>query len=187
MPPPRRPPRPPLQPPPPHLSRCPPMIPSPQFRNSVIPTGVADFFLRSRRANVGHAVEGPWQHLTTTATIGPTSTPPRTLRTSVVKFFFSKYKKAPLPFPGNEAPIPSRSFSALTDARRGRLSDALREPRQSLPASIHRNNTSETASPTLRCPPESLSSARRSSCGLRLRSFLPHGGCWSWSGPCAGG
>jgi hypothetical protein len=31
--------------------------------NSVIPTGMADFLFRSRRANVGHGVEGPWQHI----------------------------------------------------------------------------------------------------------------------------
>jgi len=30
---------------------------------SVIPTGMADFRFRSRRANVGHGVEGPRQHL----------------------------------------------------------------------------------------------------------------------------
>jgi hypothetical protein len=33
------------------------------FPNSVIPTGMADFLFRSRRANVGHGVEGPWQHV----------------------------------------------------------------------------------------------------------------------------
>jgi hypothetical protein len=32
------------------------------FLNVVIPTGMADFLLRSRRANVGHGAEGPRQH-----------------------------------------------------------------------------------------------------------------------------
>jgi hypothetical protein len=41
--------------------------------SSVIPTGVADFFLRSRFANVGHAAEGPWQHLSLTLYIGTTT------------------------------------------------------------------------------------------------------------------
>ncbi len=34
-----------------------------EFAMSVIPTGMADLFFRSRRANVGHAVEGPWQDI----------------------------------------------------------------------------------------------------------------------------
>jgi hypothetical protein len=33
------------------------------FLFSVIPTGMADFLFRSRRANVGHAAMGPWQHI----------------------------------------------------------------------------------------------------------------------------
>jgi hypothetical protein len=33
------------------------------FFFSVIPTGMADFLFRSRRANVGHGAEGPRQHL----------------------------------------------------------------------------------------------------------------------------
>src|SRR5580704_3853360 len=37
---------------------------------SVIPTGVADFFLRSRRANVGRGVEGPRRHVNLTTHIG---------------------------------------------------------------------------------------------------------------------
>jgi len=32
------------------------------FLGIVIPTGMADFFFRSRRANVGHGAEGPRQH-----------------------------------------------------------------------------------------------------------------------------
>jgi len=32
------------------------------FLSAVIPTGMADFFFRSRRANVGHGAEGPRQH-----------------------------------------------------------------------------------------------------------------------------
>ena len=44
----------------------------PTFR-SVIPTGVADFFFRSRRASVGHEVEGPWRHLNLTLPVGTTA------------------------------------------------------------------------------------------------------------------
>ena len=40
---------------------------------NVIPSAVADFFLRSRRANVGHGAEGPWQHVKFTTVIGTIS------------------------------------------------------------------------------------------------------------------
>src|SRR6266404_1566557 len=42
------------------------LSPSLPFPYSVIPTGVADFFLRAALWRVGHGVEGPWQHFNPT-------------------------------------------------------------------------------------------------------------------------
>src|SRR5260370_34248216 len=66
------------------------------------------------------------------------------------------------------------------------MTNILREE-EKIEIGVRRNNTCGTASPTPRCLREFLFSARRSSCGLRSRFFLPRAGCWSWFGPYAGG